>query len=73
MRKKTRRGKGRRLTPLPKGHRVDVRRDEFNRLIDMLNARGEIVNQLIRTQEIQFERIAQIQAELDLIKRAWLR
>jgi hypothetical protein len=49
---------------------MDVRRDEFNRLIDLLNQRGEVVNAILRGQEIQFQRIAQIQAELDLLKRA---
>ena len=52
---------------------MDVRRDEFNRLIDVLNERGEVVNTILRTQEVQFQRIAQIQAELDLLKQALVR
>jgi len=50
---------------LPKGRRTDVTRREFNRIIDRLNERGEIIKGILRTQEIQFQRIAQIQAELD--------
>ena len=58
-----------RLQRIPKGHRLDVRRDEFNRLIDLLNQRGEVVNRILRTQDIQFERIAQMQVEIDRLKR----
>jgi len=52
---------------------MDVRRDEFNNVIDLINQRGEIVNAMLRNQEIQFQRIAQIQADLDRIKQAWAR
>ena len=48
---------------------MDVRRDEFNHLIDLLNQRGETVNAILRDQEIQLKRIAQLQAELDALKR----
>ena len=65
-----RKSRTRKLTPLPKGHRLDVRRDEFNHLIDMLNARGEVVNTILRDLQIQFQRIAQLQVELDTLKRA---
>ena len=58
-----------RLTRLPKGHKLDVRRQEFNHLIDLLNTRGEVVNLILRDLEIQFQRIAQIQAEVDELKR----
>jgi hypothetical protein len=60
----------RRVTRIPKGRRTDVRREELNELIDLLNKRGEILNQLIQEQHIQFQRIAQIQVELDALKRA---
>jgi len=58
---------------IPKGRRTDVRRDEFNKVIDLLNKRGEILNTILRDQQIQFQRIAQMQADLDVIKRAWTR
>lgn len=58
---------------IPKGRRVDVRRAEFNHLIDMLNERADVINRLLQDQQIQFQRIAQIQAELDLMKQAWAR
>ena len=60
-----------RVRRIPKSRRVDVTRGEFDRVIDLLNERGEILNNIIRNQDIQFQRIAQIQAELDQIRRAW--
>jgi hypothetical protein len=65
------RGRARKVRPIPKGRRTSVHREEFDKVIDLLNKRGEILNDMLRTQEIQFQRIAQIQADLDLIKRAW--
>jgi hypothetical protein len=50
-----------------------IRREEFNHLIDQLNERAETLNALLRNQEIQFQRIAQLQAELDLLKRSGLK
>jgi hypothetical protein len=46
-----------------------IRREEFNQLIDLLNERTETLNALLRNQDIQFQRIAQLQAEVDLLKR----
>jgi len=66
MRRKTSR-----VRRIPKSRRVDVTRGEFDRIIDLLNERGQILNNIIRNQDIQFQRIAQIQAELDQIRRAW--
>ena len=48
---------------------MDVTRAEFDRVIDLLNKRGEVVDQICRDLETQFTRIAQLQAEVDLIKR----
>jgi hypothetical protein len=63
-------GRARRTVPrIPKGRQIDVTRDEFNRVIDLLNERGQLLNDLVHNQDVQFRRIAQIQAELDLIKR----
>ena len=62
-----------RVRRIPKSRRVDVTRGEFDRVIDLLNERGEILNNVIRNQDIQFQRIAQIQAELDQIRRAWMK
>lgn len=67
-----------RPVPRPASSRIDVTRAEFNRIIDVLNQRNVILNALREGQErlehamdVQFHRIAQIQAELDDIKRAW--
>lgn len=56
---------------IPLRKRIDVTRSEFNAVIALLNERGEILDDLRRTQDIQFQRIAQLQAELDVIARAW--
>jgi hypothetical protein len=62
-----------RAARVPKGQRMDVTRAEFNRIIDLLNERGDILNGLRHNQDVQFHRIAQLQAELDQLKRAWER
>jgi len=56
---------------IPVSRRVDVTRAEFNRGIAILNERGVLINGLRDNQEMQFKRIAQLQAELDLLRRAW--
>jgi hypothetical protein len=48
---------------------MDVTRAEFDRVIDLLNERGEIIKKMRRDLETQFTRIAQLQAELDVMKR----
>ena len=50
--------------------RVDVTRQEFNEVIDLLRTRGEMLEEVQRTLEVQFQRIAHLQAELDAVKRA---
>ena len=56
--------------------RVDVTREEFNNIIDILNERNLILNaireaieRLERAGEVQFARTAQLQVELDMLKR----
>jgi hypothetical protein len=61
--------KPRRLPRIPKARRIDVTREEFNLAIEMLNRRGEVVDQMRRDLEIQFKRIAQLQVEVDRLKR----
>jgi len=65
------------IPKIPKSRRFDVSRGEFNRVIDLLNKRGEILHeyrisldQMRRDLDIQFKRIAQLQSELDRVKRA---
>jgi hypothetical protein len=59
-------------------NRKDVTRAEYNHIIHVLNDRKKIldafglaITDLRRTLDIQFTRIAQMQADLDEIKRAW--
>jgi hypothetical protein len=70
---------------IPKARRVprplsrrDVTRGEYNRIVDILNERNVILNalrdgqrQLEHDRDVQFKRIAQLQAELDEIRLAW--
>jgi len=71
--------KARRLSGSPLS-KFDVTRGEYNRIIDALNERAIILNEfrdaitaLQQASEVQFKRIAQIQADVDHIKRAWSR
>jgi len=71
--------KARRLSPSPLS-RKDVTRGEYNRIIDILNERAVIlndfrdaINELKRANDVQFKRVAQVQADLDVIKQAWNR
>jgi hypothetical protein len=57
--------------------RKDVTRGEYKRIIKTLNERAVILNEfrnaintLQQASDVQFKRIAQIQAEIDHIKRA---
>ena len=56
----------------PRHKRIDVTRGEFNRLIELLNARATFMDDLRHDLDVQFKRIAHIQAELDQLK-AWVR
>jgi hypothetical protein len=56
---------------IPKTKRRDVTRGEYNAIVEILNERGDIIAGIHKTLDLQFERIAQLQAELDLIRSAW--
>jgi hypothetical protein len=66
----------RRHVPRIRKIRRDVSREEFNRVVDLLNERGRLheehddkIEELRRQLETQFTRIAQLQVELDRIKK----
>jgi ABC-type transporter Mla subunit MlaD len=66
----------RRAPKIPKSRRNDVTRAEFDRVIDLLNQRGKIINDILQqveknthNAEVEFARFAQVQADLDQIKR----
>ena len=44
---------------------MDVTREEFDRVIDILNERGVMLDDIRHNLSIQFQRIAQLQAQLD--------
>ena len=48
-----------------------VSRAEFNRVIALLNERGDILNEMRADLDVQFHRCAQMQAQLDTIQNAW--
>ena len=60
----------RKIRPIPKAKRRDVTRGEYNALVDLLNERGRIIDSIQRNLELQFQRMAQIQAELDEVRAA---
>ena len=55
---------------IPKTRRTSVTRDEYNALIEMLNDRGEAIADIQKTLAVQFQRMAQMQAELDELRAA---
>jgi len=66
-----------RIPRIPKSRRFDVTRAEYNRVIDLLNERGGILNdyrarleQIRRDLDIQFKRIAELQVEIDRLKKS---
>jgi hypothetical protein len=59
----------RRAKRTPKGTRIDVSRAEFDRVLDILKERGPILTGLRKDLDIQFKRIAQMQAELDVVRQ----
>ena len=71
--------KERALRPSPES-RFNVTRAEYNHVITILNDRGVILNEfrdaldkLRRDSSYQLRRTAEIQADLDEIKKAWQR
>ncbi len=50
--------------------RVNVTRAEFNAVLRVLEERGDIIAQMRHDLDVQFRRIADLQAELDDVKRA---
>jgi hypothetical protein len=59
------------VSRIPKAKSRAVTRAEYNALVDILNERGVILNGVQRALQIQFQRIAQIQVELDEVRNAW--
>ena len=67
------RARPRKTPQLPKARRTYVTRLEYNFVIDLLNERGRIIDGIHRTLDIQFQRMAQMQVELDEVRSAWTR
>jgi len=57
---------GRVRTPGP----LNVTRAEFDAVISVLNERGEIIDEMQRQLQTQFTRIAQLQQELDDLRKS---
>jgi hypothetical protein len=63
----------RKIRPFPRipkpGHRVESR-EEFARVVEILNERGTILDDIRHNLDLQFRRIAQMQVQIDhLMKR----
>ncbi len=54
---------------IPTLQRIDVKRHEFNRVVEHVNQLTELLEVLQRSQEVQFKRIAQLQAEVDQLRK----
>lgn len=50
---------------IPTSRRSAVTRDEFDRVIQLLNERGKILDDIRHNLDLQFRRIAQMQAQID--------
>jgi hypothetical protein len=61
--------RSRKVPRLPKARRVDVTREEFNHVVELINQRSEIIESHGKELDIQFRRIGQLQAALDEVKR----
>jgi len=69
MARKPRVKRVRKIGRVRKGGRCDVTRAEFDEVIRLLNERGAIINEIRRELHTQFTRIAQVQQELDDLKK----
>jgi hypothetical protein len=59
----------RKIARVRRAGQLNVTRAEFDAVIKLLNERGEIINDIRRELHTQFARIAQLQQELDDVKR----
>lgn len=62
--------KPRALTRIPAKQRLEVRREEFDRLVEIINVRADLIDKVRHDLDIQFKRMAQMQSELDEVQRA---
>jgi len=46
-------------------------RDDLRRLEDLILAVKKELDRIVHDQDVQFQRIAQLQAEIDLVRGAW--
>ena len=58
----------RKVPRVHKAKRLQVTREEYNGLVDVLNERGQIIAKMLKDLDIQFKRIAQLQMQLDEVR-----
>jgi len=46
-------------------------RDDIRRLEELMGALQKAMERIVHDQEVQFKRIAQLQADIDLVRGAW--
>jgi hypothetical protein len=59
------------MSALPAPDSVPTTRDDLRRHEELIAALQKAIDRMARDQEVQFTRIAQLQADIDLIRRAW--
>lgn len=55
----------RKVPRIQKAKRLQVTREEYNGLVDLLNERGQMIARLRQDLDTQFKRIAQMQVQID--------
>jgi len=73
MAKRSGRKRKPRIRASAKVARNQVSRAQFNRVVQTQTERGVIIAEIRRELDVQFRRMAQLQAELDALKQAWQR
>ena len=59
--------------PTPPAAAVLLTRDDLRRLEKELAALRSSLEQIVQDQQVQFTRIAQLQADIDVIRGAWVK
>jgi hypothetical protein len=73
MAKRSARSDKRRIRRSSKVARSTVTRAQLDKALETFNERGMVITEIRKELDVQFRRMAQLQAELDAIKHAWQR
>lgn len=59
------------MPAVPPTDSAPATRDDIRRLEDMIRALKKEGDRIVHNQDVQFKRIAQLQADFDLVRAAW--